>query len=214
METHHGDPGSNDALLADARRGDRDALTVLLTQHGPTVRGVVTAELGSQYRTVLDEDDVMQVTYLEAFLRISDLNAGDARGFVVWLTQIAKNNLRDAIRGLTRDKRPDPRRRMHAASPDESAVALIELAGCDSTTPSRIAGAAERRGILTDALAQLPADYARVLREYDLACKPVEEVAANMKRSTGAIFMLRARAIERLRDVLPSVTAMYGTRNQ
>jgi len=202
---------SDDTLLADAVSGNKDALSALLSRHGPEVRQTVAAELGTKFRTVIDEDDVMQVTYLEAFLRIRDLRGNGTGAFVAWLRQIARNNMQDAIKGLTRIKRPDPRRQVRATSPDESAVALFELAHGDSNTPSRVAGVAERKGLLTSALAQLPPDYGRVLRDYDLDCQPIEEIASRMGRSTGAVFMLRARAIERLKEILPSISAMYGS---
>jgi len=201
---------SDDTFLRLATQGDRDAMTELLARHGPAVRQTVSNELGSRFRTIFDEDDVMQVTYLEAFLRIVELQTPNTAGFVAWLHQIARCNLRDAIKGLTRQKRPDPRRQVRPASPDDSVMTLFEMVGGDSNSPSRVAGTAERTAILVAALAQLPRDYATVLREYDLESKSIDEIATRMGRSTGAVFMLRARAIERLREILPSVSALYG----
>lgn len=206
-------PRSDNDLLAAAAQGDKDAMGALLARHGPVVRQTVAAEIGSQYRSVIDEDDVMQVSYLEAFLRIGDLRINEVGAFVAWLRQIARNNLQDAIKGLTRAKRPDPRRQVRPTSPDESLAALFEIVGGDLNTPSQIAGAAERKSILAAALRELPPDYARVIREYDLEARPVEEVATLMGRSTGAVFMLRARALERLKERLPTISAMYGTKS-
>lgn len=205
-------PRSDDDLLAAAAHGDKDAMGALLARHGPVVRQMVSAEIGSQYRSIIDEDDVMQVSYLEAFLRIGDLRLNEVGAFVVWLRQIARNNLQDAIKGLTRAKRPDPRRQVRPTSPDESTVALYELIGGDSNTPSRVAGVTERKGILKAALRELPPDYVRVITEYDLESRSIEEVATRMGRSTGAVFMLRARALERLKERLPTISAMYGSK--
>lgn len=201
---------SDETLLEEVARGDRSALSALLGRYGPGVRQTIATELGSKFRAVLDQDDVMQVTYLEAFLRMRDLKARGDREFVAWLSQIARNNMRDAIKGLTRIKRPDPRRQVQPTSPDEQADALIELAGGDSNTPSRVAGAGERKTILTAALNKLPPDYAGVLREYDLDSRSIDEIASRMGRSKGAVFMLRARALERLKEILPTISAMYG----
>lgn len=204
---------SDEELLSAAAQGDKDAMGALLARQGPLVRQTIATEIGSQYRSLIDEDDVMQVSYLEAFLRISDLRLKEVGPFVAWLRQIARNNLRDAIKGLTCEKRPDPRRQMRPTSPDESSAALFEIVGGgDLNTPSQIAGAAERKRILAAALQELPPDYARVITEYDLEGRSVEDVAASMGRSSGAVFMLRARALERLQERLPTISAMYGSR--
>jgi len=60
--------GSDDALLEKAARADAEALSTLLKRYGPQVRRELN--ISEQWRSVLDPDDVMQVTYVEAFLRI------------------------------------------------------------------------------------------------------------------------------------------------
>ena len=55
---------------------------------------------------------------------------------------------------------------------------------------------------LEGALGALPPDYEKVVRMYDLEGKPVREVAAALKRSEGAVWMLRARAHERLKEIM------------
>ncbi len=201
---------SDEVLLSLATSGDRDALSALLARHGSAVRQTVAVDISPGFRRLLDEDDAMQVTYLEAFLRIRELRTTDGEGFSAWLRQIARNNVRDAIKGLTRAKRPDPRRQRVDGASDESAQVLYELVGLDSATASRIVRSEERKSFLDGALQQLPADYRRVLQEYDLNGTAIETVAMQMGRSQGAIFMLRARALARLREILPSVSALYG----
>ncbi len=68
----------------------------------------------------------MQVAYLEAFLHIDQLTARDSASFLTWLTRIAENALRDAVRGLSRQKRPDPARRVVPASGADSYVGLLD----------------------------------------------------------------------------------------
>ena len=201
---------SDDVLLSLATAGDRDALSALLARHGPTVRQSIATDISPGFRRLVDEDDVMQVTYLEAFLRVRELRTNHVEGFTAWLRQIARNNVKDAVKELTRAKRPDPRRQHVDGASDESAQALFELVGMDSATASRIVRSDERKSFLDGALQQLPADYRRVLQEYDLNGTAIEEVASQMGRSQGAIFMLRARALARLREVLPSLSALYG----
>ena len=57
---------------------------------------------------------------------------------------------------------------------------------------------------LHDALAQLPANYRDVITLYELEELPIDEVARRMHRRKGALYMMRARAIERLQAILGS----------
>lgn len=201
---------SEATLLEQAVVGDSDALSALLAQHGGEVRRAITGAIGQQWRSVLDEDDVMQVTYLEAFLKIGSFKPNGIASFKGWLRRIAENNLQDAIKGLARDKRPNPRNRVRAPVGDESVVALYDLVVGDSQSPSRVAGRNERAAILEETIRRLPPDYQLVLREYDLGGQSAEDVAAKLKRSEGAVYMLRARAMERLRELLPSVSQILS----
>lgn len=191
-------------LLKRAREGDRDALRALLEAHGETISRQIGADIGKQWQSVLDADDVMQVTYLEAFLQIGRMTADTTGGFVTWLRRIAENNLRDAAKGLGRKKRPNPARRVQGGGgPDENSyVALVELLGATSSTPSRHAARDEASRLIHHILAQLPDDYRTVVQLYDLDCQEIGVVAERMGRSPGAVHMLRARAHDRLRGLL------------
>lgn len=192
-------------LVDRAVAGDEDALADLLRRHGPSVRAQIGATMGPKWQAVLEADDVMQVTYLEAFLRIDRFQARGESAFPAWLAQIARNNLRDAIDELSRLKRPQPENRI-VASGDDSAVALMDKIGCTTTTPSRHAGKREVQQAVEAAVDRLPEDYATVIRLYDLEGRSASEVASTLGRSEGAVYMLRARAHDRLRESLGSAT--------
>ena len=81
-------------------------------------------------------------------------------------------------------------------------VALVDLLGVSSTTPSIHAAKDESAKALDHALKTLPPDYERVVRLYDLGGKAMEDVAREMGRSEGAAYMLRARAHDRLREAM------------
>ncbi|MCP4593327.1 MAG: sigma-70 family RNA polymerase sigma factor [bacterium] len=194
--------GSEEELATRAVQGDEDALSELLQSYGPQVRQRLAGKISKQWQAVLAEDDVMQVTYLEAFLQIRRFRPSGSGSFLAWLTRIAENNLRDAVKELGRAKRPQPARRVNPPGGDDSAVALLDALGVTTTTPSRQAARGEAGRMIDAALEHLPPDYAEVLRLYDLQACPAVEVAATMGRSTGAVFMLRVRAHDRLRDLL------------
>ena len=201
---------SDTELIMLAVQGHEASLTELLERHGPTVRGRLAASIGQHWKSSLDEDDVLQVTYLEVFLRIRSFEDRGEGSFLAWISRIADNNLRDAIRGLERAKRPDPRRRVQPRSPEDSYTGLVGLLGVTYTTPSVNAARGEMITEMDRALSMLPGDYERVIRLYDLEGKGIEAVAEELGRTTGAVYMLRARAHERLAEQLGSESKFFS----
>lgn len=195
--------------IQQARQGDREALRKLLEEFGPQVWSEIQSDIGAQWRASIDADDVMQVTYIEAFLQVDRLAAADGAGFAAWLRRIARNNLRDAIKELGRKKRPNPAQRLTAGGHD-SCVALIHLLGETHGTPSRHVAAREVSAILTEMLERLPGDYGAVVRLYDLEGRDIANVAQTLGRSPGAVHMLRRRAHDRLREMLGAETNFFS----
>jgi len=214
MARHPGEPPtppvatSGDALVAASVAGDRQALVQLLEFVGPGVRAGL--RIDEAFRSQLDADDVMQTSYLEVFLRIEQLELRHVAGFRRWLATVAENNLRDALKALQRDKRPDPRQRL-AGSSSDSTAALLDQLGAISHTPSRDAIAREAGELLREALLRLPASYRTAVQRLDLDGAPAAAVATEMQRSQGAVWMLRARAHDRLREILGPGSRMLGS---
>lgn len=186
--------------VARAVCGDRDALVDLLDRHGPSVERSLRISAAWQGR--VDACDVMQVTYLEAFLRIKTFDPQRFDAFPAWLRRIAEHNLLDAIRELESERNRAAPRRLRGVGPDESYVALLDVLSASGATPSQSVRREEAGSMLTAAIESLPADYANAVRLYDLESRQIDEVAAAMNRSPGAVHMLRMRAHERLRELL------------
>ena len=201
---------NEEAVIDQAVAGDRAALRALLERYGPVVARQVDRRIGKRWRSVLDADDVMQVTYLEAFLQIDRLLGRDGPAFEGWIARMAEHNLRDAVRELSCKKRPDPARRITTVSGGDSSVALLDLLGATSSTPSRRAARAEYGSAIDSALAKLPADYRTVVRLYDLENHAAGDVAQAMGRSEGAVYMLRVRAHDRLRFLLGPASNFFS----
>ena len=185
-------------LILQARDGNVDLLTTLLKQHGPRVRKTISSEFPTRWQNVLSIDDVMQQSYMDAFLDIGRTGPDTQKAFPAWLTTLARHNLVDAVRALEAAKRGGGQKRIEEGTGDDSFVALFDMLGCSSTTPSREAARSEARTALEGAIKQLPQDQRRVVRMYDLECRPIEEVAEAFERSEGAVYMLRARAHRQL----------------
>jgi len=195
-------PATNDELLARAVTGDTEALGQLLGCIGPQVEAGLHEKIASYHQAACGADDVMQVTYLEAFLRITRFEPAGVGSFVRWLEQIAKNNLLDAVRALERDKRPPRNKKLTRIQQEGTYITLLGNLTGTTDTPSRFAAQSEAKRLLERAMAKLPNEYEQAVRLLDLEMRPVSDVAESMGRSKGAVHMLRARAHDRLRELL------------
>lgn len=204
-------------LIRRAIAGDTAAISLLLGRHGVEIARSLS--IHPKWQSVVSVDDVMQVTYLEAFLEIADfvplpLSAGrgaaGSHGFAAWLRRIADNNLRDAIKELERLKRPPPDRRIGVIDAG-SYVDLVHMLSADSVAgPSRVAAANEAVAFIEDALGRLPTDYQRVIQLYELEGRSIAHTAEAMGRSEGSIKMLLSRARDRLRVALGSDSRFFS----
>lgn len=189
-------------LVARAAGGDRDALCLLLEEHGTGVRKALAGAIPKRWQSMLSIDDVMQETYTDAFLDVSDFVPRGKGSFQRWLATIAKHNLLNAIQMLEAEKRGGNRRRISSEPREDSYVSLFERLGGTTTTPSRHLARREAHTALRYAIEQLPEDYRRAVQLYDLEGRPIEELSSVLKRRPGAVFMLRARAHRALRRLL------------
>ena len=178
--------------------GDRAALERLLQHAGPAIHRGISRKIAQRHAGLVDADDVMQVTYLEAFLHIDTFVPGSSGSFGAWLRRIAENNLVDAIR------REKPRKRVAqlADSGLDPESTLFRDVTSQTATASRNVTRDEARRAVRAAMKTLPPDYARVLQLFDLDGKSGAEVARQMSRRHGAVRMLLARARELLRERL------------
>lgn len=209
MTSHPSEEVCVASLVERAVKGDADGLSELLAIFGPRVEA--NLKIGRSWRAMLETGDVMQITYLEAFLQISTFRPEQAGSFEAWLRRIAENNLRDAIRGLERQKQMPASKRIEQRDSSDSFVGLYEQIAATTTTPSRLAARNDIQRLLQAAIDRLPPDYAAIVRHYDLEGRSIAEVSVTMKRSAGAVHMLRARAHERLGELLGTASAWFGS---
>ncbi len=196
-------------LEVRAIQGDASALAELLEQVGPVVRAELNGRVPDQWRSVLSEDDVMQQAYADALRGIGRYTPLGSGAFRAWLSSLARCNLTDAVRMLGREKRGGSRRRVHHVRGEDSMVELIGLLSGSTTSPSGYATREEIVDAVTDALTHLPEAYRDVVNLYDLRGLPADEVGRLMGRSRGAIYMLRARSHDRLRERLGVAGAFF-----
>ncbi|MFO0839847.1 MAG: RNA polymerase sigma factor [Phycisphaerae bacterium] len=187
--------------LRRAAGGDEAALTRLLELHAPQLRSAMSAEIPARWKSLLSEDDVLQQTFVDVFLGIRSFDPHASGEFRAWLATLARRNLIDAVRMLDAEKRGGGRRPIGQHDYDQSCTALYErLTAGDA--PSRAVRHAEARVALEAALGKLAPVQRDVVRLYDLQDRAAEDVAREIGRSVGAMYMLRARAHQRLAELM------------
>lgn len=204
------DSDSGPELLAKAVEGDQESLAHLLEHHGAVVRRRIAGRIPKRWQSLLSEDDVMQQSYADAAMNISRFESRGDGSFEAWLTKLAQCNLRDGIRLLEAEKRGGSRRRIEPRSTDDSYNALHEMLVTTSSTPSRRAARDEAQSVMIRAIGQLPPTYRRVVELYDLQGMRVEEVAVELDRSPGAVFMQRARAHQYLAELMGRASKYFS----
>ena len=200
-------------LVLRARGGDREALTALLKRQGPTARRAVRGQIPTRWQSVLSEDDVMQQTFADAIAGIDQCRAEDAGGFGAWLSAVARNNLYTAIEALAAAKRGGRWQRVELMPVEDSQTALVRLIAARDDTPGRRVIHREAAEALIQSIEQLPSVYASVVRLYDLEGRSVQEVSKRLGRSAGAVFMLRARAHDRLARTMGNASDFLTSRS-
>ena len=201
-------------LIADAVAGDRLALERLLLAHSLHLSVHIAAKLPDSLRGALEVEDFLQQTFLRAFQSVGRLEHPTQRSFATWLKTIADNQLRDAVKGLRREKRGGACRRIRR--PDEghesSMADLVDLLCDPRHTPSRSAGRREAVQAVQVGIAGLPEDQQDAIRHHLLDGRSLAETAAVMDRTPGAVSALIHRAKQRLRDALGRASLWLSAR--
>lgn len=195
-------PPDETTLLARACDGNRVALADLFKQHDPTLRGVIQKRLPRRWQALLTVDDILQQTYVDAMLAISRFTPANERSFGAWLRKLAEHNVIEAIRALEAKKRGGRDHSVHSNT--DSADRLFSSLTWAVTlgTPSQHVVRTDRERLLKQAIQRLPDLYQTVVRQFDLEGKPMDTIAAELGRSVGAAYLMRIRALERLRSLL------------
>lgn len=167
-----------DAVLFAATAGDPEATRHLYDDLAPVVLGYLRGQ-GAR-----DAEDLVNETFLDVF-RGLDRFSGDEGGFRSWVFTIAHRRLVDARR--RQGRRPSLR-----PLDDHDAV--------DASSPHDAVVAGELSPDLQGWLESLPALQRHVLLLREVGGLDVEEVAAVLGRSRGAVRSAHHRALSRLRE--------------
>lgn len=193
-----------EALLARARVGCINDRGELLQLYRNYLTLLARTQLNSALRVRVDASDVVQETYLEAVRDFGQFEGKTEGELVVWLRRILVRNIADLVRRHGAQARDWHRQESLDVMLDRSSQSVHEALAANISSPSAQAVRRERAVLLADALARLPDDYREVIILRHLERLPFPEIARRMGRTAGAMRMLWARALEKLRGLLES----------
>jgi RNA polymerase sigma-70 factor (ECF subfamily) len=193
-----------DHLLEQASQGDDQAREQLLARHRRRLRRMVEIHFDRRLLARVDPSDVVQEALAEAVRLLSDYLQHRPLPFYPWLRQLALDRLADLRRRHLRTQRRSIAREegpAHLLS-EESALELAGRLLARGSSPSDRLQRQELRNRVRAVLDQLPERDREVLVLRHLEQLPVDEIAAILRITTGAVYTRHLRALERLRTVL------------
>jgi RNA polymerase sigma-70 factor (ECF subfamily) len=183
-------------LVSAACQGDRRALEALFERYLPRVRRIVAVRLGRTAAQLVEVEDVVQDTLLEAFQDLARPDHRTESSFCNWLARCVENNIKDTLR------RGHARKRGSggvARQADLSSSGWSSVLPHDGPTPTQIARAHELDAQLEQAMLALNPRYREAI---------ILRVACGMSAAEAAVELgLRTAAdaqklFERARDQL------------
>ncbi len=193
-------PVRTQALLAQAKKGDRSATEELFERLLPRVRRIVALRMVCRESELWDREDLVQETLIDAFRSFDGFEDRSDGALCHWLATLVHNNLRGHQRWRKAAKR-DARR---VQRPKNRATVLTDsVLGHDSTTPSRIAQAAELEQQVETVLLGLDERHRRVIELRKLCELSFEEIAKELEfSSASSARSLFSRAMSELAERL------------
>jgi RNA polymerase sigma-70 factor (ECF subfamily) len=196
-----------EALLRAAAGGDAESWRALVGRFEGRLRRMVLFRLNARVYGRIDESDVIQETFLEAWRHLSDYMRRPEFPFYLWLRGIAANKLHELHRHHLGAKMRDVAREisLNRTSHDNTSAALAAQLMGHGTRPSEAAVRAEVKIRLHEALNNMdPIDLEVLALRHFEQLSPAEtaQVLGIKEKAAG---MRYVRALRRLKEILASM---------
>ena len=190
-------------LLPAAQRGSESARNELFKQLQSYLAWVSHREFDARLQNKLGESDIVQQSYVRAIERFDDFKGTDPHQLMAWLREIMTNEMKQARRALTSEKRDWRRERATTGLDSQGQPATFDFA--DSLpTPGTQALANEQSAAVVAAMQRLSEDHRQVIELRNWQRLSFAEIATKLNRSENAVTKLWFRALVRLQDELES----------
>ena len=189
-------PGDDGELVLAARKGELAAFDRLVKRYQRKATAVA-------FRLLNNLDDALEVTqdaFLNAYGKLNSLS--EPERFGSWLLRIVSNLALNRRRARTLRKTAS----LDAGSDEQDGRADMDIADEDAIAPDEAASAEDVRGIIDQALAELPEMQRQALVLFSVEHMPQKEVAQVLGCSVEAVkwhvFTARKKLKDRLKDYL------------
>ena len=189
-----------EAWVAAAQQGDRLALAKLLTTCHPHLRSRAAAGMDAATRSRIGPDDILQEVYLVVARQIDRFENRGPESFLKWVHAILNNKLIDARRAAHCQVRDAGREIRAQGVHDDSYWSLLDNVYAESGTPSRVVRREEALRALLSCITDLSDTHREVIRLRFLEGLSVDDVAARLGKTSGAVAAMSKRALDALRQ--------------
>jgi RNA polymerase sigma-70 factor (ECF subfamily) len=187
-------------LVRAAQAGDESAKGALLQQCRPFLLAIANQELAPAVAAKVGASDVVQNTMMSAQRCLDDFRGSDREELLAWLRTILLNDLKQARRRFTAEKRRVDRERP-LDTDNSKGPNMKDIAGvCE--TPSTAAMAREDEDQLRAAMARLSPDEQAAIEMRNWQRLEFSEIGSHLSRSAEAARKLWSRAIVKLQREL------------
>lgn len=187
-----------DALLRRALAGDDAAIIDVIESLRPYLLLIANQNCDHDLRGKVGASDLVQSALIAAHRNFADFRGTTAEEFNRWVKQILNNNLIDARRHYkgTARRNIDDEIRL-----DDSPIVSDELEDAREM-PTSLLLQSERRRLIERAMAELPENYARVVRLRNWQGLTFREIGQQLNTGEDAARKLWSRALLRLHDLI------------
>ncbi len=188
--------------IQQARQAAPGALDRLLESYRNYLKLLARSWMTKVLRGKTDPSDLVQETLIKAHQRFGQFRGRTEAELAAWLRQVLARNLVDWARRFRGAGRLVDREQSLDQLLSQSSQAFAGLVATKEASPSEAAYQRDLGVILADALAELSIEHREVIVLRNLEERDWDGVAQKMSRSVGAVRMLWARALKRLRPLI------------
>jgi RNA polymerase sigma-70 factor (ECF subfamily) len=193
-------------LVALAKDGDESALDWLCRVYSERVRWVIRLRMGREIRSKLESMDLVQDALIYAIRDLGNFTYKNEGDFLLWLSKIAENRVRDSLDKLHANKRDIHREvRLDSYGPATGDSFAGAVGPVDYTTPSAIMSKTEDLARLARAIDSLKPEYRKVIVLTKIEGLSYKEIADQLGKSPDAVRMLVSRAIAALSGAFENI---------
>jgi RNA polymerase sigma-70 factor, ECF subfamily len=196
-------------LLEAAIAGDKETLGRLLEEYRAYLTVLARRYLDDRIRGRIDENDMVQVTFLEAQRDFPGFRGSSIEELLGWLRNILKNNISSAHQKHLYAQKRSAGRETNKASAD-SGPTYVEMAAADASSPSQKLMRNEAAIFLAHCMEDLPETQREALRQRYVEGRSLKEIAVNMQKSEMAVAGLLKRGLQALRQKMMTDSSQGG----